>query len=139
MITLDQSSKPNKSKKRTHYTFHSTSTDTPNQETNTKKQPSNFIFFYQIGGCKNLKTKSYPMRKFVIDVNDNNRIVDIRCHNLNSKQNSNFYILYKPHQYKVYSVSSLEDIKPPTYFDINTANSNILTNSYNYTGNYAPF
>ena len=104
------------------------------QTPNNKK---NFTFFYQITTCKDLQTNTYQMRKFVLD-SDNN-FSKITKYNLTPKQYKKFFTLYKPHEYKMYSVIDLNLIKYPSFFDINTANSAILTKNYDYSGNYAPF
>jgi hypothetical protein len=121
--------------KKISYTF----TNNENKEKIKEKEKEKiYTFFYQIGSCKDPETQTYPMRKFIIDP-ESNEFKDVRTHNLTSRQNKKFYSLYKPHEYRRYSVNNLNSIDYPSFHDINTVRSSILNNNSSYTGAYAPF
>lgn len=92
--------------------------------------------FYQICIFKNKKSDKYHIRRYIID--ENNNLFDIKENKLNDKQYSKLFTLRKPHEYKLYSTYTLEDIEHVNVSDILLANSDILSNNYDYSG-FAPW
>lgn len=92
--------------------------------------------YYQVCIFKNPKTNKYHARRFI--VNANNEFTDIDELRLTDRQYKRLLDLATPNQYKTYSTYTLDHIDYPCFSDILTAQSEILCENYNYTGN-APF
>lgn len=120
-------------KKRTRYSFIPRS---EYQDRNRVDPNSTLTFYYQICMFKNPDDNKYHMRKYV--VNGNNEFINIKDYRLNSKQNKKFYSMKKQHEYKRFGVFHLDNVPPPSLFDVSTSKSDILGKDYDYTG-YAPF
>lgn len=117
-------------RKRTKYHFVSPS------EQQEQINPDKINFYYQICTFPNPSTSKFHMRKFVI--NDKNEFIAINDYHLNKKQAKKFFSMKKPHEYKCYSVYSLEDVNYPHLSEVLTSKSDILSNNYDYSG-FAPF
>lgn len=92
--------------------------------------------YYQICIFKNIYTNKYHVRSFII--NSNNEFVNIKNLQLTDKQYKRLLELVTPNQFKTFATFSLDHIDYPCFSDILTAQSEILCENYNYTGN-APF
>ena len=117
-------------KKNVHYNFVKPRRVEPMQ---TVVRPG---VFYQVCTFRNPHTEKYHMRKFI--TGEKNQFLSVTDYKLTSKQYKKFFRIKKPFEYRCYDVYDLKNINYPTLSDINTSKSDILTNSYNYTG-YAPF
>ncbi len=118
-------------KKRTRYTFIS-----PSEKSDDQVASDNINFYYQICTFPGPQTNKFHMRKFVI--NSKNEFIAINDYHLNKKQCKKFFAIKKPHEYKCYSVYSLDEVNYPNLSEVLTSKSDILSNSYDYTG-FAPF
>lgn len=92
--------------------------------------------FYQIGTFSDPNTRKYPVRKFVLD--GNNNFVDIRNYRLSFEQLKKFMSKKRETDYKLYSTYTLEDIPYPNNGEICLARSPILCEDPGYSG-YAMF
>ncbi len=92
--------------------------------------------YYQVCMFRNPKTNKYHARRFI--VNANNEFTDIQELQLDEKKYARLLDLVSPNQYKTFATYSLDHIDYPSFSDIITAQSEILCENYNYTGN-APF
>jgi len=119
-------------KKRTRYQFISPKKEDPYKPI----YDDNIYVFYQMCTFLNPKTKTYNVRRFII--NSKNEFVNMKEYNITKKQYKKFIMTTKKHKYKCYSTYSLKYIDYPNMGDILTAKSNILSKNYDYTG-FSPF
>ena len=94
------------------------------------------VTFLQITIHPNPKTKKYHVRKFKI--NNEGNFVDIKNYYLSKNKYDKLLKSKKQHEYKLYSVYTLEEVPYPSESDILLLNSSMLKTSYNYYGS-APF
>lgn len=92
--------------------------------------------FYQICSFRNPTTKAFHVRKFVI--NNKNEFANVKEYFLSRKQYKKLLEVKTPNEYKCFNTYDLKNIAYPTEADILVSKSQLLNNSYNYTG-YAPF
>jgi len=96
----------------------------------------NNLKFYQIGTFSDPSTRKYPVRKFILD--GNNNFIDVRNYRLTFDQLKNFMSKKRETDYKLYSTCTLDDIPYPHSGDICLARSPILSDDQGYSG-YAMF
>jgi hypothetical protein len=110
---------------------------TPNSEDHTQDQEDSFTFFYQVCMFPDPRNNNnYHMKKFIINSSD--EIVRTDEYFLTKKQCKQLFAIKKKHEYKCYPVYSLKNVIPPSLGEILGSKSDILNNSYDYSG-YAPF
>lgn len=95
-----------------------------------------FTFFYQLATHPHPKTNRYHMKKYI--VNNKDQIKGVNDYMLTKNKYDKFLKSKKLHEYKLYSVYSLNDVGLPHGADISASKSTILNNNYDYSG-YAPF
>lgn len=106
------------------------------QDNNDNKNDNNNKSFLQIASFPNPKTKTYHVRKFIID--SNNTFAGVKDYSLNKKQFNKLLMRKNNNEYKMYSVYDLNIVNHPSLSDILLLKSSTLNNNYNYYG-YAPF
>lgn len=121
-------------RKRTRYTFGQSPKSF--KDDYLPVQNDKYTYFYQICTFPDPRTKKFHMRKFVI--NGNNEFVSIDEYYLTKKSCKQFFASKKSHEYKMYHTYNLTDVTYPVLSDFTQANSELLNNSYDYSG-YAPF
>ena len=109
---------------------------TPNTSNKEEAEPEQFTFFYQICTFPNPNNQKFHMKKFVI--NSKNEFINVSEYYLTNNQCKKFFNIKKKHEYKCYPVYSLNDVNTPSLGEILGSKSDILNNTYDYTG-YAPF
>lgn len=107
-----------------------------NHKSDSSNSIDNISFFYQICIFPDPSTNKFHMRKFI--VNGDNNFLQVKNFRLSKKQYKKFFSLNKPHEYKCFSVFSLDHVNFPSLSDILLSKSNILSTDYNYSG-FAPF
>lgn len=105
------------------------------RENDLKSIDDSIHFYYQICVHPHPKTGRYCMRKFVIDGND--KFIAIEQYKLSEKIYKKFFKMKKPHEYKCISAYDLDNTEYPKFQEVRTAKSDILSNSYGYSG-FAP-
>ena len=95
------------------------------------------ISFYQLSSFPDPKHKTYHLRKFIID-NNNNTFVDVKDYRLKKRQFEKFLKRKRGNEYKTYSVYDLDVVGYPTLSDILLLKSDILSTNHDYSG-FAPF
>lgn len=122
-----------KSKKRMRYEFVK---PTPRTDYLPKEDLSDIIYFYQICIFPNPETKKFELRKYVI--NGKNEVLDVKKYLLTNQQCRKFFNEKKSNEYRSYPNYYIDQVPQPSFGDINTARSNILSEDHDYTG-FAPF
>jgi hypothetical protein len=97
---------------------------------------SNNKNYYQVSYFSNPKTKLYHIRKFVIKSDTTLR--SMKNYYVDHKTYSKLLNTKKEHEYKVFAVYNLKNVKYPNINNIFMRISSNLENNYNYTG-FAPF